>query len=150
MDLEKSIEISAAAFEAAAASLSWAERARRSLPESPPPGSDTAEVVAWAEDTLMTMTELSELMAEAWERIAEAMESVVASIRLEATVEPTLDLVDATDEPSLDLTRRPPGEGRIEPVERPKEDLLPSTSFLDALERGRRLQLRPVGRPGDR
>ena len=128
MDVEKRTEISAAAFDAAAASLAWAERARRSLPPSPPEGTDEAEVLAWAEDTLETMTELSELMAEAWERIAVAMEAVARVARHDATLEPSPEaLEDTADGDRADEDRAG------EPGEPTAEDLLGPTSFLDAL-----------------
>ena len=123
MDVEKPTEISAAAFDAAASSLAWAERARQSLPQSPPEGSDEAEVLAWAEDTLETMTELSELMAEAWERIAVAMESVARVARPETAVAPSPAVVEDTAYE----------ERAGDPTEPTAEDLLGPTSFLDAI-----------------
>ncbi len=128
MDVETPTEITAAAFDAAAESLAWAERARCSLPQSPPEGSDEAEVLAWAEDTLMTMTELSELMAEAWERIAVAMESVARVARPDATLEPSAEAVkDTADRVVADEDRAG------DPGEPTAEDLLGPTSFLDAI-----------------
>jgi hypothetical protein len=51
-------------------------QALRQVAERPADDVGGAEVVAWAEDTLLNLGEISEWLAEAWERVLLAVESV--------------------------------------------------------------------------
>jgi hypothetical protein len=70
-------------------------RALRVVAERPERTVEGADLTAWAEDTLLAMGEISEWLAEAWERVLVAVESVAGEEGVASTLVPRPSFVDA-------------------------------------------------------